>query len=263
MPDVTELAKRAQAPKGKGSERRLYRTRFEVRKVNDTSGTAEIDGYATVYDAGYEMWDFYGPYEEVVRAGAAAKTLSEGADFALLLNHGGMTMARTRPGSLRAAEDTTGLHWSATVNMGRSDVRDMVLAIEDEALDECSFAFRVTRQMWSPDFMQREILEFDLDRGDVSVVNYGANPATIIGDVQRSADVLRSLEHLDGEHLVAATRSLTASLTRSGRQALPDDVAEALRSLGLAAPAEAPQAPAQRTAGLSLSTAAALLELEG
>jgi HK97 family phage prohead protease len=261
MPDVLEIAKRAQTPKGKGSERRIYTTRFEVRKTNDVSGTAEIDGYATVYDAGYEMWDFYGPYEEVVRAGAAAKTLSEGADFALLLNHGGMTMARTRPGTLRAAEDTTGLHWSATVNMGRSDVRDTILAIEDGNLDECSFAFRVTRQMWSPDFMQREILEFDLDRGDVSVVNYGANPATIIGDVQRSADVLKSLEHLDGEHLLAATRSLTASLTRSGRQALPDDIADALRSLGLVAPAVTAQTPVQR--GMSLDTARALLELEG
>lgn len=262
MPDVTELAKRAQAPKGKGSERRLYATRFEVRKATQ-GGQVELEGYASVYGEPYEMWDYFGPYDELVQHGAAAKTLSEGADFALLLNHGGLTMARTKAQTLAASEDTTGLHWRATVNEGRSDVRDMLLAIEDGDLDECSFAFRVTRQEWSPDYMQRTIVEFDLDRGDVSVVNYGANPATSIGDVQRSADVLRSLEHLDGEHLVAATRSLTASLTRSGRQALPDDVAEALRSLGLAAPAEAPQAPAQRTAGLSLSTAAALLELEG
>lgn len=257
MPDL-DLSQRAQAPKGKGSERRLYATRFEVRKDDAAKGTAEVEGYASVYDVGYEMWDFYGPYEEVVRAGAAAKTLSEGADFALLLNHGGMTMARTRAQTLSASEDTLGLHWRATVNVGRSDVRDMLFAIEDGNLDECSFAFRVTRQQWSPDYMQRDILEFDLDRGDVSVVNYGANPATLIGDVQRSADVLKSLEHLDGEHLIQATRSLATSLTRSGRQALPDDVTEQLRALGLVAPPVAPQAPAQR--GMSLAEAQFLYE---
>jgi HK97 family phage prohead protease len=257
MPDL-DLSQRAQAPKGKGSERRIYSTRFEVRKDDAGKGTAEIEGYASVYDVAYEMWDFYGPFDEVVRAGAAAKTLSEGADFALLLNHTGMTMARTRAQTLSAAEDTTGLHWRATVNVGRGDVRDMLFAIEDGNLDECSFAFRVTRQEWSRDYLQRDILEFDLDRGDVSVVNYGANPATIIGDVQRSQDVLKSLAHLDGDHLAEATRSLVTSLTRCGRQALPDDVADQLRALGLTAPAVAPEAPVQR--GMSLAEAQYLTE---
>jgi hypothetical protein len=45
-------------------------------------------------------------------------------------------------------------------------------------LDEMSFAFRVTRQEWSPDYSQRDITEVNLNKGDVSIVNYGANPHT-------------------------------------------------------------------------------------
>jgi hypothetical protein len=41
-----------------------------------------------------------------------------------------------------------------------------------------SFAFRVTRQEWSPDYSQRDITEVNLSKGDVSIVNYGANPHT-------------------------------------------------------------------------------------
>jgi phage head maturation protease len=64
----------------------------------------------------------------------------------------------------------------------------MLLALEDGSVDEMSFAFRVTRQMWSPDYDQRDILEVDLHRGDVSVVNFGANPATSVAPALRAAD---------------------------------------------------------------------------
>jgi phage head maturation protease len=93
-------------------------------------------------------------------------------------------MAYTRAGTLRLSADSTGLHMAADVNTGRSDVRDMLTAIEDGAVDEMSFAFRCTRQQWSPDYDQRDILEVSLARGDVSVVNFGANPATSVGAVR-------------------------------------------------------------------------------
>jgi hypothetical protein len=62
-----------------------------------------------------------------------------------------------------------------------------------------SFAFRVTRQQWSPDYDQRDILEVDLHRGDVSVVNFGANPATSVG-AMRAADFDR-LDEADARAL--------------------------------------------------------------
>jgi HK97 family phage prohead protease len=97
-----------------------------------------------------------------------------------LLNHGGLSMAYTRAGTLRLAEDSTGLQASRRPQHRRTDVQDMVLAIERGNVDEMSFAFRVPagKSIWSPDYDQRDILEVDIHRGDVSTVNFGANPNT-------------------------------------------------------------------------------------
>lgn len=185
-------------------EQRVYPVQLEVRAK--AGAVVEIKGYASVYGEPYEMWDMFGPYEEVVREGAGAKTLGENPKVQLLLNHGGLSMAYTRAATLRLAEDTMGLHMGAEVNTSRSDVRDMVLAIEDKNVDEMSFAFRVTRQQWSPDYMQRDIVEYDLHRGDVSVVNFGANPATSVDVALRGAD----LDRLDEAQSRALIRRLEA-----------------------------------------------------
>lgn len=162
----------------RGTEQRSYPVRLEVRAQG--ADQAAIEGYASVTEAPYEMWDFLGSYTEVIRAGAFAKTLSENPQVQLLLNHGGLSMAYTRAGTLRLVEDSTGLHIAAEVNTARGDVRDMVAALGDGNVDEMSFAFRVPsgKSQWSPDYDQRDILEVDMHRGDVSVVNFGANPAT-------------------------------------------------------------------------------------
>jgi hypothetical protein len=93
---------------------------------------------------------------------------------------------------------------AADLNPTRGDVKDMLTALEDGNVDEMSFAFRVVRQQWSPDYDQRDILEVDLHRGDVSVVNFGANPATSV-----------ALRGLDVDHMNPdAARALVARLER-------------------------------------------------
>lgn len=171
-----------------GIVRRAYPVHLEARAKDGASGVSTVSGYASVVEEPYEMWDFLGSYAEVVRTGAFTKTLSENPQVQLLLNHGGLAMAYTKAGTLRLSEDSTGLHMEADVTAARSDVQDMLLALEDGSVDEMSFAFRVTRQMWSPDYDQRDILEVDLHRGDVSVVNFGANPATSVQPALRAAD---------------------------------------------------------------------------
>jgi HK97 family phage prohead protease len=166
---------------GSGVLRRAYPAQFEVR--GKAGASVEIRGYATVYDAPYEMYDIFGAYNEVVRAGAGKKTLSESPQVQWLLNHEGLSMAYTKSGTLQLSEDSTGLEAIAKVNTSRSDVRDMVTALDDGDVDEMSFAFRVPqgKSIWSPDYDQRDITEYNLHRGDVSVVNFGANPATEVG----------------------------------------------------------------------------------
>lgn len=210
----------------KGIERRHYPVRLEVRQASAAGGAATVEGYASVTDEVFEMWDPWGSYGEVVRSGSFAKTLSENPQVQLLLNHGGLSMAYTRAGSLRLSEDSTGLHMSADVNPIRSDVRDMLTALEDGAVDEMSFAFRVTRQQWSPDYDQRDILEVDLHRGDVSVVNFGANPATSVAlrsqdfDLMPEAEARALWERLGRRFAAAPAAELPLSLARAQVEAL-------------------------------------------
>ncbi|MEU6490386.1 HK97 family phage prohead protease [Streptomyces sp. NPDC046984] len=182
-----------------GTERRAFPVQLEVRAKPGASNVSVIEGYASVTESPFDMWDWLGPYSEVVRTGAFGKTLAENPQVQLLLNHGGLAMAYTKAGSLRLSEDTSGLHMEADVNTTRSDVGDMLSALDDGSVDEMSFAFRVTRQQWSPDYDQRDILEVDLHRGDVSVVNFGANPATSVG-AMRAADFDR-LDEADAKAL--------------------------------------------------------------
>ncbi len=153
---------------------------FELREVQDGTGGTKLrfTGYASVTEQGYPITDWLGTYEENVRRGAFGATLAQDPDVMFLLNHGGMTMARTKSGSLRLTEDDTGLLADADLNPRRGDINDLRIAIDDHDIDEMSFAFRVTRQDWSPDYAQRDILEVDINGGDVSTVNKGANPHT-------------------------------------------------------------------------------------
>lgn len=154
----------------------------------------ELDGYASTVDEPYEMYDFWGPYTEIVDRGAFDVTLAADPDVAFLLNHRGTTMARTKSGTLTLSVDDQGLRSIAYLNPERTDVKDLVHAINDRDIDQMSFAFRIIRGAWSPDYTEYRILEVDLDRGDVSAVNYGANPNTSIS--ARAKQALAAVEDL-------------------------------------------------------------------
>jgi HK97 family phage prohead protease len=165
---------------------------FELREVPDGTGGTNLKftGFASTTgdDATYEMEDWLGPWTESIGLTAFDKTLADGPDVAFLLNHSGMTLARTKPGTLKlsAVKDgskspvygVTGLHSEALLDPQNMYVQAMRSAVERGDLDEMSFAFRVLRQDWSKDWDRRWINEVSLDKGDVSLVNYGANPHT-------------------------------------------------------------------------------------
>jgi HK97 family phage prohead protease len=157
--------------------------RFEMREVqNGTGGSSLVfSGYASIVEAPYEMQDMFGSFNETIARNAFATTLGNGADVAFVLNHGangGAPMARTKPGTLKLAADQTGLHTEARLNPTRSDVQIVRAAVEDGDLDEMSFAFRCVEDDWDEEYTERRILEVNMHQGDVSIVNYGANPAT-------------------------------------------------------------------------------------
>ena len=183
MPDLSVRAERPTS---------LQRRNVPFRDVELRAAAAggsdalTFTGYACITEVGYEMSDWLGPFTEVVRSGAFAKTLAENADVPFLVNHAGLSLARTKSGTMQLAEDDTGLHVEAQLDPASPHVTALRSAMDRGDVDEMSFAFWVTRQQWSPDFEQRDILEVNLNKGDVSVVNFGANPATSVG--LRSAD---------------------------------------------------------------------------
>lgn len=189
------MDRKQKAAELRGREVRRCTATVELRETN---GTLTLDGYASVTGVYYDM----GWYQEQVRSGAFAKTLAENPDVQLLVNHEGLPLARTTSGTLTLEEDTHGLKVSAALDPTDPDVDRLARKMRRGDIDQMSFAFRATRQEWDEDYEQRDIIECNIDRGDVSVVNYGANPATTVG-LRAYADAL--LEVRAGKTLSAST----------------------------------------------------------
>lgn len=152
----------------------------EVRITSVSSETVEFTGYASVTEHAYEMWDWYGPYDEIVRQGAFLRTLSRSdLDVPFVISHDQIRrIARTTTGDLQLSEDSNGLLVRAQLSLRDQDVQYIVPKLEAGHVDEMSFAFRIMKGIWSPDYTEYYIEEVDLHRGDVAIVGYGANPAT-------------------------------------------------------------------------------------
>lgn len=169
----------------------------------------QLDGIASTTNTAYRMWDFFGEYDEIVDGHAFDETLAAEPDVAFLVNHRGVTMARsTGQRSLELSVNSLGLVSRAYVNPERQDVRDLVVAIKDRDITEMSFAFRIDEGEWNDDFTEFRIKKVDLHRGDVSAVNYGANPYTSIA--ARSCEILAELEQLPPGAARAALMRLQA-----------------------------------------------------
>jgi HK97 family phage prohead protease len=162
------------------ASRAVVRRPIEVREAGDGTGL-DFSGYASVTESGYEMYDFFGPYTEVVSRGAFAKSLStENLDVPLVLGHDSMRrIARTTNGSLVLTEDETGLRADApALDPTDADVAYIAPKLRSGLIDEMSFRFSIDAGTWSPDYTEYRIDVADINRGDVSIVGYGANPAT-------------------------------------------------------------------------------------
>jgi HK97 family phage prohead protease len=220
----------------------------------------KLSGNASVVEKAYRMYDMFGEYDEIVDQAAFAKTLSRKPDVAYLVNHGGVTMARTSAGSLMLAADSQGLQTEAYVNPKRSDVNDLLLAIEDRDVTEMSFAFRIIDGQWNDDYSEFRILEIDLDRGDVSAVNYGANPYTSVA--ARQTEILNDLQRLPSGAQRAAVEMLQESRASLERPAVVVEQEAAPEvDTRAAVEVEAPVVPAGPQ-GRSLALITALLELK-
>lgn len=164
--------RKAKADLLKGREvRRMPTSAMECRAAD---GMFTFRGVASSVESPYEM----GFYTETIKRGAFDKTLAGGPDVQLLINHEGLPIARTTNGSLRLFSTDVGLEFEGRASEDDPDAARVAAKLSSGLMDQCSFAFRVVNQDWSDDYDKRDISEVSLDRGDVSIVNYGANPNT-------------------------------------------------------------------------------------
>jgi HK97 family phage prohead protease len=170
-------------------------------ELRATDGGSGFHGLASAYERGYVMYDSFGEYTEVVTAGAGAVSLARAdLDVPLVLNHDSLRrIARTTNGTLTLRETDSGLEVEA-LDLDESDVDVAYIAPKIRAglIDEMSFMFRIKRGTWSPDYTEYRIDEYDIHRGDVAIVGYGANPYT--ATELRAAPAVRS-----GRDLISAS----------------------------------------------------------
>jgi hypothetical protein len=87
-----------------------FTSQLRAKKVQRDDGMDwyQVEGYASAFEQGYEMWDMFGPYTEVVSKGAADKTLAADPEVVFRFNHAGTPMASTRNARLELWADDQG-----------------------------------------------------------------------------------------------------------------------------------------------------------
>lgn len=150
--------------------RRIGYSKTEVRAMGDGN---TLTGYAAVFDSPSEPL----PWRETVARGAFAKTLKEGADVRLLIDHEGVPLARTKSGTLKLMEDERGLKVEAELDPSNPDAARVLSALRRGDLSQMSFAFDAMRDSWSANGKERELQEVRLY--DVSVVTFPAYEETV------------------------------------------------------------------------------------
>lgn len=197
-------------------EERTGATPFEFRE-DVATGQVILRGYA----ATYEPYDCYGGpdsggWVEQLNQNSFKRTLEANPDVMLLLNHGGAPLARTKSGTMTLTADRRGLLVEARLDPSDPDVQALLPKMRRGDLDEMSFAFRVKDQEWDNNYSHRMITEVSLQKGDVSVVNYGMNPNThvviaeTVGALAKlSRNELAELRNLDTGLIERAISNLT------------------------------------------------------
>ena len=139
-----------------------------------------VTGYASRTETPYSVADFLGIYRETIARGAFAGVLRD--DVRLLVNHDGIPLARTSSGTLRLAEDSTGLLVEADVDGSTPMGSQLRSALDRGDMSQMSFAFDVdpAGQHWDAAYTDRLITRI-AHLFDVSAVTYPANPATSVG----------------------------------------------------------------------------------
>jgi HK97 family phage prohead protease len=154
------------------TRKQIAYTNLELRALDDTEDGWTVSGYAAVFDSPSEPL----PWTEYVKRGAFKKTIKDGADVRLLIDHTGVPLARTKSGTLKLREDDKGLFMEARLDPNNPDAVKMRSALMRGDVSQMSFAFETVKDSWNKERSVRELREVRLH--DVSIVTYPAYEET-------------------------------------------------------------------------------------
>lgn len=174
-----------------------------------------LQGLASRTETEYIMADPFGPFRETIRQGAFKGV--ESSDVVLRYGHEGIPLASTRSGTLQVWEDGEGLRFSARLDEGSPYARSVVSAVARGDIAEASFAGRFEEYAWTDDYSSVEVTKVDIDRGDVTVCQYGANPETSCEVPSTATQVREGEAKQETLREQLAVLSLRA-ITREGRE---------------------------------------------
>lgn len=146
-----------------------------IRSVVSSDGTIAITGYASVTNREYPVYDAERKrdFMEVVHRGAFAKTLADGAELDLRLDHDGPILATTVDDTLKLSEDEIGLRFDALINVNRFDAIELL-----RESGQCSFQFDPIGVYHDERTNTQHVTEVDLDGLHVCLTRNPANPFT-------------------------------------------------------------------------------------
>lgn len=147
-------------------------TNLELRTLEDAEDGFTVTGYAAVFDSPSEPL----PWTEFVKRGAFRKTIKDGADVRLLIDHTGVPLARTKSKTLTLREDDKGLYIEARLDPANPDAVKIRSALIRGDVSQMSFAFETVKDGWNQERTVRELKEVRLH--DVSIVTYPAYEQT-------------------------------------------------------------------------------------
>lgn len=158
------------------------------------SGSKVVQGYGSVFDLGYVLYDAYGPYIEYMNPHAFDKSLAvPDIQVSFLSSHSGLGMATTRGGSLALGADTFGLGFAASLSAKETDAKDIYNKLERGSTPlDTSVAGIITAYEWNLYYDEIEIYNWNMSRGEISIVQAGANPAGWVSPRKDNTEATRS-----------------------------------------------------------------------
>ncbi|WP_320672376.1 HK97 family phage prohead protease [Patulibacter defluvii] len=213
----------------------------EVRATVE-NGVVRAGGLAIVFDSpSVDMGGWY----EVIKRGSLRKLLRTRPDTRLLVNHDGLPLGRTVPGTLEIEEIARGLSWEAEFPDTQL-ARDVAVLLERGDLDQMSFRFQVAAggATWTTESdgrERRDVTEIS-HLPEISIVTFPAYEASTAGlrsDTTREDEDAEQLAGGEGREAPDAADSGTADRSIADADDANDGVADeesaaAIRRLAIA-----------------------------